>query len=281
MLARAGFLGGLAAFVACHGSGSSGSATATATATSTSTSTSTSTYRVRPVPSGHAVEVRLTYSGKPLSPWPIPPAFASHCGGATAVPDPSLDVDAKGRVTGAIAWIDDIHEGAPPPAPDSADLVLDQKACVFTPHVLAVPAPATLRLTNGDPANHAVRLDLTGGSDADFVVKMLPPGGAESLPVSPAWADHVARITCPIHPWMLAWARFFEHPYYAVTRGGLARIEKVPPGTWHLSVWHEALDARLGDTVTESAPTVARFEVTVADHDVVESLALHDDGSIH
>jgi hypothetical protein len=229
------------------------------------------------VASGHAVEVHVRYDGKPHAPWPIPPAFASHCGGAAEVPDPSLDVDPKGGVTGAIAWIDDLHEGDPPP---TADVTLDQKACVFAPHVLALPAGGNLRLTNGDPANHAVRLDVAGGSDADFVVKMLPPGGAETLAVRPAWTDHVARISCPIHPWMLAWARVFEHPYFAVSRGGVARIEKVPPGTWHLSVWHEALDAKLGDAVEQGTPTQARFDVTVGDRDVVRTLTLGADGSI-
>lgn len=274
----------LAACAACRGAGSGGSPTPTSTATAsptasptpTPTPTSTSTYRVHPVTGGHAVEVRLTYSGKPHAPWSIPATFASHCGGATTVPDPSLDVDARGGVTGAIAWIDDIHEGE---ALAAGDVVESQKGCTFTPHVFAMAAGAKLRLNNGDPANHAVRLDVVGLADTEPLMKMLPPGGGETLATSPAWADHVARITCPIHPWMLAWARFFEHPYFAVTSAGVARIEKVPPGKWHLSVWHEALDAKLGDSVVEGEPKQARFDVTVADHDVVETLTLREDGT--
>jgi hypothetical protein len=60
----------------------------------------------------------------------------------------------------------------------------------------------------------------------------------------------------------------------------VARLEKVPPGTWHVSVWHEALDAKKGDTVTEGEPLRARLEVKVSDRDVVRSLTLRDDGSI-
>ena len=255
--------------------------TSTATPTPTPTAASTSTYRVHPVTDGHAVEVHLVYAGKPRSPWPIPATFASHCGGATETPNPSLDVDAKGGVTGAVAFIDDIHEGE---APAAGDVEADQKACAFSPHVLAMPAGAKVHLTNGDHANHAVKLEIVGGSDADSIVKMLPPGGAETLASSPAWAGDVARITCPIHPWMLAWAHFFEHPYYAVTRGGVARIERVPPGTWHLTVWHEALDASFPSgaaSVAQGPPKRARFDVTVADHDVVKTLTLREDGTIH
>jgi hypothetical protein len=283
---RAWFLTILVACVACRSAESSGAATATPTPTAASTPTpsatptptSTSTYRVRPVTDGHAVEVHLVYAGKPRAPWAIPAAFAPHCGGAKEGPNPALEVDGKGGVTGAVAWLDDVHEGEPPP---TADVVEDQKGCAFSPHVLAMPAGAKLRISNGDPANHAVRLAVVGGSDDDAVMKMLPPGGSEALATSPAWAGHVARITCPIHAWMLGWVHLFDHPYFAVTRAGVARIEKVPPGTWHLSVWHEALDAKLGDTaVTQGEPTLARFDVTVADHDVVKTLTLREDGTI-
>ena len=273
------------ACLGCHSADSSGTATPTGTPTATATSTATatatptsSTYRVHPVADGHAVEVHLVYAGKPRAPWTIPAAFASHCGGATAVADPSLEVDGKGGVTGAVAWIDDLHEGDSPP---TADVLEDQKGCAFSPHVVAMTAGAKLRLTNADHANHALRLEVAGGSDADAVMKMLPPGGSDTIPTSPAWADHVARVTCPIHAWMFGWAHFFEHPYFAVTRAGVARIEKVPPGTWHLSVWHEALDAKPGDTgVAQGTPTRARFDVTLADKDVVKTLTLREDGTI-
>ena len=288
---RAWYLTIPVACLGCHGADSSSTATATPTPTATATATATptatptatstpisSTYRVHPVTDGHAVEVHLVYAGKPHASWTIPAAFAPHCGGATAVADPSLEVDGKGGVTGTVAWIDDLHEGEPPPA---ADVPEDQKGCAFSPHVLAMPAGAKLRLSNADHANHALRLEVAGGSDADAVMKMLPPGGSDTIATSPAWADHVARVTCPIHAWMFGWAHFFEHPYFAVTRAGVARIEKIPPGTWHLSVWHEALDARFTDTaVVQGAPTHARFDVTVADHDVVKTLTLREDGAI-
>ena len=180
-----------------------------------------SAYRVRPVTDGRTVEVRLVYAGKPRPPWKVPAAFASHCGGAAEVPDPSVEVDAKGGVTGAVAWIDDLHEGEPLVP---ADVVLDQKSCTFAPHVLAMAAGAKLGLTNRDPANHAMRLDFLGGPEDESVVKMVPPGNADAIATQGAWAGRVGRVTCPIHPWMLGWVHFFDHPYFAVTRGGVARI---------------------------------------------------------
>jgi|GEM_PF-966692 len=236
-------------------------------------------YRPRSVPDGHAVELRLTYAGKPRAPWPVPAAYAPHCAGASEVPDPSLELGPHGGVTGAVVWLDDVREGEPL---DAAPAVQDEERCAFVPHVLAMGAGAPLRLTNGDPANHAVRLELLGASDDGSAppVKVLAAHGEDSIATRPAWAGRVARVTCPIHPWMLGWIHFFDHPYFAVTKDGVARIEKVPPGTWHLRVWHEALDARQGDTVAEGPPIDARFEVKVGAHDVTRALTLRADGSI-
>jgi hypothetical protein len=232
-----------------------------------------------PTPSGPAVEVHLTFDGKPRPRWPVPAAFATHCGGAADVADPSLDLDDHGGVSGAVVWLDDVAARDAPATRSGA--TQDERGCTFAPHVLAMAAGGRLRLTNGDPANHAVRLELLPANPSDTaVLKMLPPNGEDAVATSPAWAGRVARVTCPIHPWMLSWVHFFDHRFFAVTRGGVARIEGVPPGAWHLSVWHEALDAKLGETVTEGEPIRARFDVTVAARDVVKSLVLHADGVI-
>jgi hypothetical protein len=236
-----------------------------------------SSYRTKPVAEGRTVEVRLAYTGKPRAPWTIPAAFASHCGGATQLPDPTEPGDGKGGVAGAVVWIDDLRAGE---APVPSDALLDQTGCAFAPHVAAMMAGAKLGLANQDRANHAVRLDFVDGPEDESFVKMLPPGGKDVIATSPAWAGRVGRVTCPIHPWMQAWVHFFDHPYFAVTQAGVARILRVPPGTWHVSVWHEALDAKLGDRVTEGPPVHARFDVTVKDRDVALSLALGADGTI-
>jgi hypothetical protein len=252
-------------------------AAAPASASAVPTAAPSSSYRTKPVTDGRTVEVRLSYTGKPRAPWTTPVAFASHCGGATQVPDPSDPADGKGGVVGAVVWVEDVREGE---APVASDALLDQKGCAFAPHVAAMVAGAKLGLANEDPANHAVRLDFVGGPEDESVVKMLPPAGKDAVTTSPAWAGRVGRVTCPIHPWMLAWVHFFDHPYFAVTQAGVARIPRVPPGTWHVSVWHEALDAKLGDTVTEGPAIHARFDVTVKDRDVALSLVLDADGTI-
>ncbi len=246
--------------------------------TASATASATAVYRARPVTDGHAIEVRLDYVGsKRGGTWPIPAAYRGHCGSVTSVPNQSLDVVDATRVNGAVVWLDDIHEGEAAP---TADVTQDEKGCVFLPHVMVAPVGAHLILTNSDPANHAIRLDFDGTPPLDGTTKLLAPDGHLPLDVKTEWAGRVARVTCPIHLWMNAYVFFFDHPYFALTKTGVARLEHVPPGTYHLDVWHEALDTKFDDELHASNPTSTRIEVTVGNADVVHAFTLGDDGAI-
>ena len=44
-------------------------------------------------------------------------------------------------------------------------------------------------------------------------------------------------VSCTIHPWMRAWIRVFDHPYYAVTDdNGHFEIKDAPAGEYRLVV---------------------------------------------
>jgi len=49
-------------------------------------------------------------------------------------------------------------------------------------------------------------------------------------------------VNCTLHPWMSAWVRVFDHPYYAVTDdSGNFEIKDAPAGDYRLVVWHESV----------------------------------------
>ncbi len=210
------------------------------------------------------------------TPWAIPRMVQSQCGGADHVANEALSASPDGGANGAVAWLDDIHEGRPL-APASA--VQDEKRCTFTPHILTLPALGMLTLSNGDPSNHAVRLEFVGDSSLDLM-KTLPAGASIGVPIKEEWAGKIARVTCPIHLWMYGYALFFEHPYFAVTESGVARIEDVPPGTYHLVVWHEGMTSTYDSSVKLSPPETARVEVVVGEGDVTRGFVIADDGAI-
>jgi hypothetical protein len=200
----------------------------------------------------------------------------SQCGGVDHVVDEALSASADGGVNGAVVWLDDIHEGRPL-TPVAA--VEDQNLCAFVPHILALPAAGSLTLSNGDPANHADRFEFGGDGTLDFM-RTLPGGGSVTVAIPEDWAGKIARVSCPIHLWMGGYALFFDHPYFAVTQAGKARLEGVPPGTYHLTVWHEGTTSTYDSKVTLSPPQTARVEISVEDRDVERAFVIADDGTI-
>jgi hypothetical protein len=144
---------------------------------------------------------------------------------------------------------------------------------------MALPASGALTLSNSDPANHAVHFDFDGDEALGFM-KTLPAGGSVAVPIMGEWAGHVAKILCPIHLWMWGYALFFEHPYFAVTDGGNARIEGVPGGTYHVTVWHEGTTSTYDSSVKLSAPQTARAAVDVRGGDARVEFVIADDGTI-
>ena len=137
-------------------------------------------YHAVPVEDAKAIAVRVDFAHpRPPPSWPIPRMVQSQCGDSDHVLDEALSASPDGGANGAVVWLEDIHEGRPLAA---ADAVQDEKHCVFTPHILALPASGTLTLTNGDPANHADRFEFGGDSSLDFM-KTLPGGGK----LGPGW----------------------------------------------------------------------------------------------
>jgi hypothetical protein len=241
------------------------------------TTTRAAGYRAEPVANGKAIEVRVDFATpRPEPSWPIPPMVRSQCGHADHVLNEALSASPDGGANGAVAWLEDIHAGRPL---EPIEAVQDEKSCVFSPHILALPAAGTLTLANGDPANHAVRFEFGGDESLDFQ-KTLPGGGSLTVPIQEDWGGKVARVSCPIHLWMNGYALFFSHPYFAVTKAGAARIEGVPPGTYTLVVWHEGTSSTFDSSIKLAPPQTARIPVKVENEDVKKSFVIAPDGTI-
>jgi len=241
-----------------------------------------------PASEAHAVDVRVRFTGtRRAASWDIPPMVRSQCGGADKVADQALQVSGDGGVDDAVVWLDDIHEGAALPA--STAVTEDEKGCVLGPHVLAMGVPGTLKLTNSDPANHAVRFEFAnppgdppdGTRDESFdFTKTLPAGATYGVDTKADWAGRYARVSCPIHLWMWGYVHFFEHPYFAVTHAGVARLENVPPGNYHVRVWHEGIGVTFTSSLKFPPPETARAEVTVEHADAKVAFTMGEDGKM-
>ena len=118
---------------------------------------------------------------------------------------------------------------------------LDQKACVYIPHVQVCRDKTQLEIANSDPAEHNIHGYFNTLANTAFNV--LTSVGSD--PVKPGEAYLRAGmylVKCDIHPWMNAAIHVVKNPYFAVTdKSGKFEIKDVPPGKYTLWVWHESM----------------------------------------
>ncbi len=121
-----------------------------------------------------------------------------------------------------------------PPARQA--VTIDQKGCMYVPHVVALQTGAPLRIHNSDSSSH----------NSNTLTRYNSPWN-ETQPVGGAPVEHFfsqpeigLALKCNIHPWMKAYVSVFSHPYFQVTGAdGSFALKNVPPGDYQLQAWHE------------------------------------------
>lgn len=182
---------------------------------------------------------------------------ATRLSGAAGTIRGRIDVDrprgpSPGRPSVADLGMDDMRGSAPverrsvvylETAPrgafeDRADahVRMDQRHETFLPHVLAIMAGTTVEFTNSDRTYHNV---FSLSRTRPFDLGRYPTGSSKSIRFE---RPGIVRVFCDIHSHMSAFILVFGHRYFDVTNDdGRFRIENVPPGTYNVVVWNEAL----------------------------------------
>ena len=129
-----------------------------------------------------------------------------------------------------------IDEARIPPAP-AASVTLDQRGCIYTPHVVALRTGQKLLVANSDPTTHNVNFK----AKLNNVLGNKSMGqGQAPLEFTYTREEHEIPFKCDVHPWMGAVVHVEEHPWFSVTgERGEFRIEAIPPGEYVVEVLHE------------------------------------------
>ena len=153
------------------------------------------------------------------------------------------------RIGGAIVWLTDIRSGKP--LPMGRRFQLANEDCMLAPQVQAVVAPATLNIVSDDVALHRDRIVNVGTGELEGIAPFNDNG--EVVPFDRVLdTTKQLEVTCDLHPWAKAWILVLDHPYFATSeKAGTFAIEDVPPGNYHIKVWHPLLGT------AEKAVTVA------------------------
>ena len=211
-------------------------------------------YTVLDVTDGGTIRGTLRFVGTVPPPETVPVAEDGEVCGETRQVQ-TMEIGPGGGLAKAVVSLVDITRGAAVKAPATPP-VLDQQGCRFVPHVLIVPAGATVEIANSDPITHNIHTV----TFENRPVNRAQPKEVPKIEVSFPFADKV-RVKCDIHNWMGAWIIVTDHPYHAISdRGGSFVIENVPPGTYTLEIWHETLGATT-QTVTVTAGETTNVDV--------------------
>ncbi|HXE53113.1 MAG TPA: carboxypeptidase regulatory-like domain-containing protein [Tepidisphaeraceae bacterium] len=116
-------------------------------------------------------------------------------------------------------------------------MVLDQKGCMYTPHVLAVEIGQPVDVKNSDPFLHNVHALSIDNPAFNFAQV-----NVSDKQIQPFTTVETFQIKCDVHPWMKAVIRVFDNPYFATTgEDGKYTIDTagLPDGTYTVQAWHE------------------------------------------
>ena len=138
----------------------------------------------------------------------------------------------------------------------SSPMMLDQKGCQYTPHMIALRVGQPLHVMNSDQTTHNIHPVPVNNREWN---ESQPPG-AGAIDQSFAREEIAIPVKCNVHPWMKSYVAVVSHPYFQVTGAdGSFSLKNVPPGTYTLTAWHELYGA------SEQSVTVAASEAKSMD----------------
>jgi len=126
--------------------------------------------------------------------------------------------------------------------------VLDQKGCVYTPHVMGVMKGQEILIKNSDATLHNIHGLPKVNNEFNFAM----PKVLKEKKMTLVKTESAFKVKCDVHPWMSAYVQVFDHPYFTVSSSdGSFKIDNVPAGTYEVVAWQEKFkDKTVSHTVT-------------------------------
>ena len=182
----------------------------------------------------------VTFDGKvpalkPLAMDADPACAKKHSG---PVPNEMLVLGSGNTMGNIMVWVSKgLPSGKTWPAPKTP-VTLDQKGCVYVPHVMGIMVGQAYRILNSDGVLHNVHAlpKINKGFN-----RAMPPTVKEASATFDK-PEPIFQIKCDVHPWMNAYVGVFTHPFFSVTgTDGKFTISGLDPGTYEITAWHERL----------------------------------------
>ena len=117
---------------------------------------------------------------------------------------------------------------------------LDQKGCLYTPHVFGVQTKQEIKILNSDTTTHNIHPLPRNNREWNQSQRAQGKPLIKSFPRE----EIMIPVKCNVHPWMKSYIGVLSHPYFNVTgAAGSFELKDVPPGDYVIEAWHEKFGA--------------------------------------
>jgi hypothetical protein len=166
-------------------------------------------------------------------------------------PDEALVIGTGGGIRNAVLWVPDV----PPPKDASRSrATLTLSGCRIDPHVVVLPAGATLAITNADPVLHHPKAQQGEATAWSFPMPIRGYSVARRLD-----KPEQLKLSCEAHPWEKGAVVVLNAGAVAVSdEQGNYSIANVPAGKHKIKLWHERLGEREEEVDVPAAGTATR-----------------------
>jgi plastocyanin len=165
-------------------------------------------------------------------------------------------VSKKGNVKNAIVYVKD-GLGDAKFEPPAEKALIDQRGCMYKPHVLTVMTGQTVTVQNSDDTLHNIHSFAKKQRAFNFAQPQ--KGMTKDVEFK---REEIVLVKCDVHPWMSAYVGVFAHPFHGVTsKKGTATLSDLPAGEYTLVAWHEEMgEVEQKVTVKDGEELEVKFE---------------------
>ncbi len=179
----------------------------------------------------------VTLEGTPPAPHEIMLSGSPTCAKLHSSPliYPEVVTGNRGALADVIVYVKSGVEDYRFTAP-AAPARIDQRGCMYEPHVQGIMVGQKISVTNTDPVLHNVLML----PRQNIPLNKSQPIGSTPIETSFDRPELAMKVLCNIHPWMCAYVFAFSHPYFDVTsKKGTFELKNLPPGTYTIEAWQE------------------------------------------
>lgn len=162
-----------------------------------------------------------------------------------------------GGLANVVLYLSEGYSGAE--AAPSGPAKIEQKGCLYFPHVVAVSVGQKLTILNDDQTSHNIHpMPKAGGGNPEWNKSQL--AGGAPIEVTYNTEEVAVPVKCNVHPWMRAFIAVVKGPHAVTDDSGTFKLENVPPGTYTLTAWQETYGTQTAKvTVAAGKPATVDF----------------------